>query len=41
MLTYLKAEGQRLQSQRIQSLLEYWKQHLSGDLPVVNLSTDC
>lgn len=33
-------QHQWLQSERIQPLLEYWKQQLSGDLPVLNLPTD-
>ena len=33
-------QHQWLQSERIQPLLEYWKQQLGGDLPVLNLPTD-
>ncbi|MEC4812231.1 MAG: amino acid adenylation domain-containing protein [Scytonema sp. PMC 1069.18] len=33
-------QQQCLQSERIQDLLEYWKQQLSGDLPVLNLPID-
>ncbi|NMG06755.1 non-ribosomal peptide synthetase [Brasilonema sp. UFV-L1] len=33
-------QHQWLQSDRIQPLLEYWKQQLSGELPVLNLPTD-
>ncbi|KAB8332623.1 non-ribosomal peptide synthetase [Scytonema tolypothrichoides VB-61278] len=33
-------QHQWLQSERIQPLLEYWKQQLGGNLPVLNLPTD-
>lgn len=33
-------QQQWLQSERIQPLLEYWKQQLGGELPVLNLPTD-
>ncbi|MUG94902.1 amino acid adenylation domain-containing protein [Scytonema sp. UIC 10036] len=33
-------QHQWLQSEQIQPLLEYWKQQLSGNLPVLNLPTD-
>ena len=33
-------QHQWLQSERIQPLLEYWKQQLGGDLPILNLLSD-
>ncbi|KYC36605.1 non-ribosomal peptide synthetase [Scytonema hofmannii PCC 7110] len=33
-------QQQWLKKQRSQSLLEYWKQQLGGDLPILNLPTD-
>ncbi|TFI53950.1 amino acid adenylation domain-containing protein [Mastigocladus laminosus UU774] len=33
-------QHQWLESEHIQSLLEYWKEKLGGDLPVLNLPTD-
>lgn len=37
---FVNWQRKSIDSQRIQSLLTYWKQKLQGELPVLNLSTD-